>query len=104
VEVCARNHRIPIEWAEKGGRKDGSAQEFGKVADWRECRLRLDPGRYRVGLELSDSALGGLAIPHGGASDLSERHADYSWQKRREAEFIDSKGTFDRSREIGGDR
>jgi hypothetical protein len=33
-----------------------------------------------------------LAILHGGAGHFSGRHADYSRQKRREAEFIDSKG------------
>jgi len=43
-------------------------------------------------LELSDFAPGGLAIPHGSAGHFSGRHADYSRQKRGEAEFIDSKG------------
>jgi len=42
---------------------NGSAQEFGKVADWRGFQPPLEPERYRVGLELSDSAPGGLAIP-----------------------------------------
>ena len=62
------------------------------MADWRGFQPRLEHERYRVGLELSDTARGGLAIPHGGAGHFSGRYADYSRQKRREAEFIDSKG------------
>jgi hypothetical protein len=70
------------------------------VADWRGFQPRLEPERYRIGLELPDSAPGGLAITHESAVHFSGRHGDHSWQKRREAEFIDSKGF----RQISGNR
>ena len=48
-------------------RKEGSAREFGKVADWRGFECWGGPESYGVGLELSATAPGGLARPHGDA-------------------------------------
>ena len=74
------------------------------MADWPWVQPRLDPEPYRVGLERSDAAPGGLAIPTEVPVTSRDEHADCSRQKGREAEFIDSKGTFGRSRWIRGNR